>query len=168
MKKKNVIFIIVGIIVILLLSFLGYNIIDKQKEKNQQTQEKIATIKNDYESFSEEAKQFNEMKSNYDEKINSVFYNTLSNENEEILSIVSEYKKSYKNLEEIGNRLKENCEQSFKKEEINTICESYKTSYKTAVDVYIQDIEKYKKLILDYNEWAKNQSEYQELEEYQE
>lgn len=168
MKRKNVILIIIGIFVVILLSFFGYNLIDKQKEKNLQTQEKITTMKNDYELFAKEATHFNEIKVNYDKKMNHIFYNTLPDENENILKIIEEYHSSLKNITKIGNRLKENCELNLKKEEVKTICESYKTSYNTANEVYKQDIEKYKKLILDYNEWAKNDSEYKELKEYQE
>lgn len=168
MKRKYVIFIIIGVLTIILLSFIGYNFIDEQKEKRIENQEKITTIKNDYDLFSKEATHFNEIKAKYDNKINSIFYNTLSSENEAILKILEEYKNSIKKITEIGNRLKENCELSLTKEEIKTICESNETSFNTAKEVYNQDIEKYKKLILDYNEWVKNRTDYKELKEYQE
>ncbi len=167
MKKKHVI-IIIGLLTVILLSFVGYNFIDQQKEKKLQNQEKITTMKNDYDLFSKEASHFNEIKANYDKKISNLYYSTLPDENETILKIIEEYQKSIKSITEIGNRIKENCELKIEKEDVNTICESYNTSYHTANEIYKQDMEKYKKLISDYNEWAKDKSEYPKLKAFEE
>ena len=163
MKKSKIIIIISIIIIIIGIAiaiFLG--IIEDKKEQTKK-EDAITNIQNNYQEFSTNATSFNEVKEKFDAKIKDIYYTTLKEKHEDIIASLTEYSEVWNNLTLIQEKLKENCEKYENESEVSQMCKVYKTSYKTAEELYQSDIQKYQEIINSYNEWTKENPEYEEI-----
>lgn len=168
MKKKQIILLTILGVIVLAFCIGGYFVFQAWNEDVRKRDEEIITLKEEYKIFSEEATIFNEKKSELDKKLNEIYYNTLKNENEAILSMINSYKESKSHLVELGNSMNTKCERYSKKSNLTNLCSSYKTSLETAEKIYGEDITRYQKLIVEYNNWVETHPEFEKIEEYQE
>lgn len=168
MKQKHIIIVAIGIVLFLILGVFGYFLFQNWREDVKKREDEIVKLKNDYDLFSTEAKNFNSLKEEYDKEMNLIYYNTLSEKKETIENILGEYKISKNSLETLGTSLEKGCESFASRKDLQSICHSYKTSLETANNVYKEDVTKYQELITKYNEWVDTHPDYSKIEEYKE
>lgn len=166
MKKKQVIISGIVILVIALICLGVFFLYQRIEQTKRQQEEEMNNLKNTYELFKEDANNFNRVKEEFDQKLSTIYYNTLASENPSILEQIEVYKQSKNNLIEIGNTLKDGCDKY--SSNLTRICSSYEKSVTSAINVYESDIKRYNDLVKEYNNWVLENPEYESIKEFQE
>lgn len=166
MKKNRVVIISISVIVVLLI-FITFFIISIRRDKLE-TKKVMNTIIKKYEVFEKKVLKFNEVR---DEVYTTVFadtyYDTLS-------SSYSDNNKKIKNLEGVideveksADQLKKYCKNAYYSDsDVNRKCSSFKSLYEEVVNSFVSDIDKYNKLLDDYNNYIKNSGAGEKLDKY--
>lgn len=164
MKKA---LIVVMSIIILTLIGLGIvsvtNSLKKDKEKTKVQKEEINVH---YEEFNKYADSFNEIKDKYEEIIENIYYSTVEEEREKLLTTIKNYDDALTNLKKETEELDKRCTIYYENKDTTQKCKSYRVSFEKAKEVFKKDIALYNKLVEEYNKWTKEKNRPQSLEKY--
>lgn len=164
MKK---IIISTSLVLLLILMSLGiiliFNSIKNDKKNIKIKKEEIDEY---YDTFNSSANKFNDIKKEYDEIINNIYYSTVEEERENLLTTINKYDEIMSNLNKERTELEERCSIYYTNSETRQKCNSYKVSYNNAKELYKKDIELFNKLVEEYNKWTTTKNLPQKLEKH--
>lgn len=166
MKKKVIIIVTVILIIFLLIGVGIFKIVDSIRQDSKNAQKQIEEVATYYEEFNKNALAFNEKKKAYDDLMDKMFYTTISKNNESLLKILNEYDEIIGKIKENGNILEDKCSVYYRDNETMQKCSSYKITYESAMTVFINDVKRYNNLVINYNEWTKENTTYKPIKEY--
>lgn len=168
MKKKS--WIIIGIVIILILSFMTFGFLKlKQniKQDKEITKQNIEKVTKYYNEFNDLAVSFNEKSMSLTDKISNTFFTNLKEEQENFQNILEELNDIQNNMELISKELETLCKATYIDATINRNCSSYQVSLNSANLVYDETVENYNHFITQYNAWTQENEGYEEIPLYQ-
>lgn len=165
--KKNKVIIISILVVAILLTFITFFIISIRRDKLE-TKKVMNTIIKKYDIFEKKVLKFNEFR---DEVYTTVFADTYY---DAIGSSYSDNNNRIKKLEEIideveksANQLKKYCKNVYYSDsDVNRKCSSFKSLYEEVINSFVSDIDKYNKVLDNYNNYIKDSGGGETLEKY--
>lgn len=164
MKKNKI---IIGSVLIILLCvvfvFSIFQVSESIKKQEQKVQEEKEEIQTNYQKLNNLAANFNEKKEEYNNQYTNLFYEELPEKAPEFERVLEEYTKIVRQIKEVGQNLEIKCQKDYSDNTIERNCTSAKISAKNAQEVYENDVEKYNKLIINYNSWTKSNTTYPKL-----
>ena len=154
MKNKKQVLIAVGAVV--LITFIIIIILTTSKDKKE-TQNNMASIKNNYELLTKSVSKYNDIRSNYKEKSSVLLMNTYKDKHEEFTKLMEEYNSVITEIDNYIANINLRCNRLYPEIEINNICNGYKLTYEKIVNLYISDVNQYNNFITNYNEYKKEE-----------
>ena len=153
--KKKIIIVVVLIILIGVISYFVYSV-KKDRQMVLDNMEKVNTY---YEKFYKSSSKINEIRENYSNIITDIYYEKLNEKNEEIISILNDYKKEKEDIKILSEKLDTLCKNYYSDNNINQKCQSYTVTMESINKYYDLDVDGYNNIIDKYNENAESKIE---------
>jgi len=155
-KKKIILIISIILVIISILGLLVYNFYKGYKEDKRKTEETIKNINSNYDNFIVGLNELNLIREKvYSEIFKETYYTDMQNNIDNWNSILNEYSKTVKNLDNNSNFLKENCNNlKFYNSELNQKCTLFIDNYEIMINYYMSDIKAHNDNIDSYNTWV--------------
>ncbi len=167
MKNKKVIIIVTIVLSVVSCIIFGiFSFVDAIKKDAEQTKKQMQEIDTLYESLNDNAKLFNDKKTEYDKAMENLYYTTFPSKNEAIVKILKEYDEIIANIQKDGNALQDKCNAYYNSSDTMQKCTSYKISYESAMTLFMADLNRYNTLVENYNEWTKENTGYKQISTY--
>ncbi len=122
-------------------------------EKSRQITESVSE---DYLTFKDTALNVKEKVENVSKSL-SVFLDSFEEENIKIVGMINDIEKDINGLDELKNRIKENCGYNLNDVNMKNKCESFDLNYGNMITLYDD-------MLVQYNKVLKSYSEYKEIE----
>ena len=149
-KKMNIItlvLVIITIIIIIIGLYIG-NIVHERKT----VQKNIELIKYNYNEFTNNILEFNQIRTNLSNKLNNFVYTTYIDEHQNYIELLNKYTDNIKKIDANVSNITKRCDFTYNDKNINIICDSYESAYEKMVNLYVSDVINYNNKIKSYNE----------------
>ena len=154
-NKKNIIILLLTLFIGVVVILVVYNTLNSRTIKKEK-QDKVTKA---YSDLTEEVKEYNEIRTQYNEKISNFILDKYKEEHEEYLKLLNSYNEVITNIDKSINALSDNCNIIYKDSNTNKICSNYKQTYEKLINIYISDIKNYNNNITKYNEYKNDNIE---------
>lgn len=166
MKKNKVIIISVSVVTILILLITFFVIsIRKDKEK---TKKVMDTIVKKYDVFEKRVVKFNEVRDEiYTTVFADTYYDVIKESYTDNNNRMKGLEKTINDVEKSASKLKEYCRNAYySSSDVNRKCSSFKSLYEEVVNSFVSDVDKYNKVLDNYNNYIKEAGGNEILEKY--
>lgn len=159
MKKKYIKYIII-IVILILIIFGGIKLFSAYQEEKRITAKLVNEIKNNYTIVEDSASKYNEVRENLSKNLNTYYQDDFQKNYDEIRVEFDNYELIMKELKTSIDNINKDCVgYIYKDRDANHICKDYRKMYEEMVNVYINDIKSFNKIIDKYNEDTNNNLE---------
>ena len=148
-KKKNILIVSLMIGLSIVIIVLVYSALNSSKIKRENKNE----INNAYKELTNEVKEYNNIRTKYNEKISSFLLSSYNEEHDEYVKLLTEYNEIIKKIDITTEKLNSKCNILYSDIDINKICSNYGLIYEKLINLYITDINIYNNSIKKYNEY---------------
>lgn len=152
-NNKKAIYILFGIGILMLFSGCFSNFINGLRNDHEQVNQRMKIVDTDYTELTNNINTFTEARDNlYSKYLEKVDYTTFYKNNNIINSSISNYETIVDEISEKVKSLDNLCENTyFTSNETNEKCSNYKLLYEQVNNYFVSDINKYNKIVQDYN-----------------
>lgn len=154
-KNKNIVFYIIGIIILIGIFILFISIINGKKEASKN----MAVIRSSYTSLSESVNTYNEIRTELGDLLNNFMYDSFNEEQDKYKDIFIKYDEVIKKIDSNISNIDDRCNYIYSDNEVNKICNNYKGIYEKLINLYINDIDNYNNKVSSYNEYSNSDIE---------
>ena len=164
MNKGRIIKIVSSLIAVIIVISIVTIVINKNKAKQDELNDKISIINDNYDKLKISVNTFNENRVNvYSNVLNNFYYEEVENNYNYWNEYFNNYEKSVLDMESIIASLDNVCIKKYYDKSIQNKCKKYKETYESVVNTFVTDINLYNKQLNEYNNWIKEEDIKKEL-----
>ena len=162
--NKKIVICLISTIVIVLISFGIISFINVNKEKQNELNNNMTTVNDNYDKLKINVNTFNENRINvYSNVLNNFYYEEVENNYNYWNEYFNNYEKSVIDIENIIASLDKVCNIEYFDNNVNKKCITYKETYENVINTFVTDINLYNKQLNEYNNWIKEEKIEKEL-----
>lgn len=147
---KKTVKIVIGIVVLIIIGVIVLFIVNfkKDQKKNEKSME---IIENNYNDLTLEVKNYNQIRREYIDLFDGLYYDSFSSKKDDALKLMNKYNESIKNIDKYVGKISSRCDYLYRDKNVNTICNGYGVVYEKLVNLYVGDLTKYNNFVKEYN-----------------
>lgn len=150
MKKKLIAIIAIIVLGIIIISIIVF--IKNLQEESKNTKKLMNEISEYYEKLEESITEYNNHRENLNQENTSYYQDTFKEDYDKMLDNLKSYDETITNLTIIINILNKDCSNNkFSDPKITNICNIYKQTYEEMINIYINDVNNFNKIVDTYN-----------------
>ncbi len=166
MKKNKVIIISISVVAILLV-LITFFVISIRRDKLE-TKKVMNTIVKKYDGFEKKVLKFNEVRDEvYTTIFSDTYYDAIGSSYSDNNNKIKKLEETVDEMEKSASQLKKYCKNAYYSDsEVNKKCSSFKSLYEEVINSFVSDIDKYNKVLDNYNTYIKETGGTETLEKY--
>ncbi len=152
-KNKKIVYTLFGIGILMLFSGCFSSFINGLKSDHAKVSQRMEIVNSDYEELTKNINTFTEQRDDlYSKYLEKVDYTSFYKNNKSINSTISNYENIVEEISKKAKSLDKLCNNSyFTSNDTNEKCSNYKLLYEQVNNYFVSDINKYNKIVQDYN-----------------
>lgn len=111
-------------------------------------------IVNSYNDLSDNVINYNDIRSELEKLLSEFSYDSFSKDIDKYNDLFVRYNNVIKDIDNNINNIDDRCNYLYKDSSVNEICNNYKNLYEKLINIYIEDLSNYNKIVISYNEYS--------------